>query len=89
MYYLCIDLDTSAAATSSDSDPPMEEELNLEPPEPPVDEPPIAEDDEGEEEEPVEEPTAEEIVQVGVARGQLDNDVTIPVDQREIDEAEE
>ena len=64
MYYLCIDLDTSAAATSSDSDPPMEEELNLEPP---VDEPPIAEDGEGEEEEPVEEPTAEEIVQVGVA----------------------
>ena len=72
MYYLCIDLDTSAAMTSSDCDPPMEE-LNLEPPEPP-----IAEDDEGEQEDP----TAEEIVQVGVAPGQLD-DITIPVDQRD------
>ena len=35
-----------------------------------------------------EEPTAAEIVQAGVARGQLDKEC-VPIDQRELDEAEE
>ena len=74
-------MDTSTAATSSDSDPPKEE-LNLEPP---VDEPLTAEDDEDEEEEP----TAEPIVQAGVTRGQLDNHAAIPGYQHDVDEAEE
>ena len=46
---------------------------------------PQAEDDEDAEEEP----TAAEIVEAGVSRGQLDSDTTIPVDQRTVDEAEE
>ena len=53
-----------------------------------VDDPQV-EDDEDAEEEPVEEPTAAEIVEAGVSRGQLDSDTTIPVDQRAVDEAEE
>ena len=51
-----------------------------------MDDPP-AEDDEEDEEEPVDEPTAAEIVQAGVAQGQLDE--TVSIDQRVVDEAEE
>ena len=52
---------------------------------PPDDDPP-AEDDNEEELEA--EPTAAEIVQAGVARGQLDKE-SVPIDPRELDEAEE
>ena len=80
MYYLC------RPRHQHSSDPPEDnEQLSLDPP---IDDPP-AEDDEENEEEPVVEPTAAEIVQAGVAWGQLDNDMTIPVDQQEVDEAEE
>ena len=46
------------------------------------------EDDVEDEEEPVEQATAAEIVQAGVARGQLDKEMA-PIDQREVDDAEE
>ena len=77
-----IDLDTSTAAVSTDP-PEDDEQLNQDPP---VDDPP-AEDDEEDEEEPVDEPTAAEILQAGVAQGQLDE--TVSIDQRVVDEAEE
>ena len=48
----------------------------------------LPEDDDDEEKEPVEEPTVAEVVQAGVAQGQLDKGV-ISIDQRELDEAEE
>ena len=82
--YIYVDLDTSTAAHSSDS-PEDDEQLSLDP----LVDDPQAEDDEDAEEEPVEEPTAAEIVEAGVSRGQLDSDTTIPVDQRAVDEAEE
>ena len=53
---------------------------------PPDDDPP-AEDDNNEEEEEAQ-PTAAEIVQAGIAQGQLDKE-TVSIDQRELDEAEE
>ena len=84
MCTICVDLDTSTAAPSSNP-PEDDEQLSLDPQ---VDDPP-AEDDEEDEEEPVVEPTAAEIVQAGVARGQLDSNTTILVDQCEVDEAEE
>ena len=51
-----------------------------------ADDPPAEDDDE--EEEPEVQPTAAEIVQAGVTRGQLDKE-TVPIDQRELDEAEQ
>ena len=66
--------------TAASSDPSEEEQLSLDPPE---------EDEDDDEEEPVsEEPTAAEIVQAAVAQGQLDKEM-VPIDQREVDEAEE
>ena len=46
------------------------------------------EDDEEDEEEPLQQATAAEIVQAGVAQGQLDKEM-IPTDQREVDDTEE
>ena len=83
MHTIYVDLDTLTPAPSSDP-PGDDEHLSLDPP---VD--PLVEDDEEDEEEPVVEPTAAEIVQAGVTQGQLDNNTTTPVDQREVDEAEE
>ena len=49
---------------------------------------PQVEDDVEDEEELVEQATAAEIVQAGVARGQLDKEMA-PIDQREVDDTEE
>ena len=77
MHY--VDLGTSTAAASSDS---PEEDFDS-----PTDDPPTK-DNEEDKEEPVEQPTAAEIVQAGIAQGQLDKE-TVPIDQRELDDAEE
>ena len=55
---------------------------------PPDDDPPAEDDNDEEDEESEAQPTAAEIVQAGVARGQLDKE-TVSIDQRELDEAEE
>ena len=62
-YYCYIDLDSSSTAPPSSYPPAEEEHPSLDPP---------VEDDDDEEEEPEVQPTAAEIVQAGVARGQLD-----------------
>ena len=89
-YTHCIDLcniyvylDTSAAADGSD---PSEdnEQLGLDPI---ADDQPAEDNDEEDEEELVEQPTAAEVVQAGVARGQLDE--TVPIDRCELDDTEE
>ena len=78
-----VDLYTSAAADSSD---PSEdnEQMGLDPI---ADDPPAEDNNEEDEEEPVEKPTAAEVVQAGVAWGQLDE--TVPIDRRKLDDTEE
>ena len=75
MYTLYVDQENLRAARSNPCE--EEEQLSLDPPE-------EGEDDEEEHEEP----TAAVILQAAVAQGQLDKGM-VPIDQRELDEAEE
>jgi hypothetical protein len=86
VYYPIIDLDDSVAASSrappevAENPGPLEAESSLGQ---------LDEDPQEDEEEPVrDDPTAAEIVQAGITRGQLDVTI-IPIDQRDLDVTEE
>ena len=78
-----VDLDSSTAEGSAHT---AEEQLLGQAPS--VTDLAVDQDDDENEEEPVEEPSAADIVEAGVTRGQLDQD-TVQMDQRAVDNAEE
>ena len=72
--YVLVDLDTSTTAPSYE-----EQQQSLDP---------STDDEDDDEEEPVEQRTAVEILQAGVAQGQLDKD-TVRIDQCKVNDVEE